>query len=358
MLESQIGLAQFCKKFPLIVFYQGNYQETPSHSILNIVEKNISANMKKPAVRTILYLMIEALQNIERYSAHTHSSDDYSLIYSDENFFHIYTQNVIDNKKIDGLKQRLDSVIDKSKEELDEIYTRTLSSDTHTEKGAGLGLIDLARKTRNRFFYEFKTKNETHSTYSICFAIPLNREDYDSQPNFEESKEIIKQLSSNFKNNQSTLFYGGDFSNNFVHALLELITTVKKENTLNNSTKIHHILIELTQNIRRHGYKSNNDVCGQLCVEWQENNLGISTYNIIDNEKVDGLRLKIETLNAADLNGLKDLSKKGLTDFTIDSGVGLIDVSLFAYPNKLRYLIKNDLNLGSELLLKIDLNNG
>ena len=95
-----------------------------------------------------------------------------------------------------------------------------------------------------------------------------------------------------------------------------------------------------------------------MCVEWQENNLGISTYNIIDHEKVDGLRTKIESLNAADLDGLKDLSKKGLTDFSVDSGVGLIDVSLFAYPNKLKYIIKNDLNLGSELLLKINLNNG
>ena len=147
MFTQKISLAQLCNKFPLLVFYQGNYQETPSHSILNIVEKNISSNIKKPAVRSILYLMIEALQNIERYSSHTHSSDDYSLVYSDEKFFHIYTQNVIETSKVEGLKKRLDSVVDKSKEELDEIYSHTLTSDTRTEKGAGLGLIDLARKT-------------------------------------------------------------------------------------------------------------------------------------------------------------------------------------------------------------------
>ena len=355
MLDAKFNLAQMCRKFPLIVFYQGNYRETPSHNILDIVEKNISPNMKKTAVRSILYLMIEALQNIERYSAHTHSSDDYSLVYSDNNFFHIYTQNVIENNKIDGLKTRLDSVIDKSKEELDEIYNKTLSGETRTEKGAGLGLIDLARKTRNRFFYEFNPKDDKYSTYSICFAIPLNREDYDSQPNFEESREIIKKLNQNFKNNQSTLFYGGDFSNNFVMALLDLITTVKKENIINKSTKIHHILIELTQNIRRHAHQSNNQVIGQLCIEWQKNNLGISTYNTIDDNKIEGLTKKIDTLNACDIDGLKELSKKSLTDFSEDSGVGLIDVGLFAYPNKIQYLLNKELNAGTELLLKINL---
>ncbi|MEI6020596.1 MAG: SiaB family protein kinase [Bacteroidota bacterium] len=355
MLDAKFNLAQLCNKFPLIVFYQGNYQETPSHSILNIVEKNISSNMKKPAVRSILYLMIEALQNIERYSAHTHSSDDYSLVYSDNKFFHIYTQNVIENVKIEGLKKRLDSVIDKSKEELDEIYSKTLSGDERTEKGAGLGLIDLARKTRNRFFYEFNTLDEKYSTYSICFAIPLNREDYESQPNFNESKEIIKKLNHNFKNNLSTLFYGGDFSNNFVRALLDLITTVKKENIINHSTKIHHVLIELTQNIRRHAYKTDDHVSGQLCIEWQKQNLCISTYNIIEHDKIEGLTKKIDSLNACDFNGLEEMSKKSLTDFTEESGVGLIDVSLFAFPNKIQYLLKNDLSIGTELLLKINL---
>jgi hypothetical protein len=357
MLEARLKLAQLCSKFPLLVFYQGNYQETPSHSILNIVEKNISVGMKKPAIRSLLYLMIEALQNIERYSAHTHSSDDYSMIYSDEKFFHIYTQNVIENKNIDALKSRLDSVIDKSKEELDEIYAKTLTSDVRTEKGAGLGLIDLARKTRNRFFYEFKQKDEQYSTYILCFAVPFDREDDESQPNFDESKSIIHALNLNFKHNQSTLFYAGDFSNNFVHALLDLITTVKKENKLNSSTKIHHILIELTQNIKRHGHKSGNNVCGQLCVEWQFNNLAITTYNIIDEEKTDSLTKKIETLNASDLTGLAELSKKRLIDFSVDSGVGLIDVRLFAYPKKIEYLVKNNLNLGSELLIKINLEN-
>lgn len=358
MLEAKIKLAQLCSKFPLLVFYQGNYQETPSHSILNIVEKNISAGMKKPAIRSLLYLMIEALQNIERYSAHTLTSEDYSLVYSDEQFFHIYTQNVIENKNVENLKQRLDSVIDKSKEELDEIYAKTLTSDSRTEKGAGLGLIDLARKTRNRFFYEFKSIDEQYSTYSLCFAVPFNREDFESQPNFEESKRIIKELNSNFNKNQSTLFYAGDFSNNFVRSLLDLINSVKKENKLNSSKKIHHILIELTQNIKRHGHKSGNNVSGQLSVEWQADNLAIATYNIIDEEKIEGLTKKIETLNNSDLKGLEELSKKSLTDFSVESGVGLIDVSIFARPNKIEYIVKNNLNLGSELLIKIDLNNG
>ena len=285
MFEDKIKLVDFCSKIPFILFYQGNYEETPTNGIVKIVEKDQSPFFDKKRVKTLLYLVIEALQNIERYSSHTVSSDDYALIYSDHDFFHIYTQNIIDNEKIDSLKKRLDNVLHKNKEQLTEAYNQVLSAARLTEKGAGLGLIDLARKSNNHLFYEFANKTEQYSTYSLGVSVPLRLENSNKSEGVDETKFLISMLRANFLENKSTLFYSGNFSASFIISLLKLNKAVKKEDLESNKIKLHHILVELTQNVRNHGTKVKDAGLGQLFIEWKEKSLSVTTFNQIDEAK-------------------------------------------------------------------------
>lgn len=355
-MQSKLKLSEYTAKFPFILFYQGNYEEAPSHSIISIVEKNLSILIKKNTVKGLIYLIIEALQNIERYSAHVLSSEDFSFVYSDGKFFHIFTQNMIRNDKMGGLKERLDAIVTQGKEELDATYKAVLTSDVRTEKGAGLGLIDMARKSRNALFYSFDKKTEEYSTYSLGFAIPLDKSDTESVANIEETKSILSVLKDNFKSNRSTLYYGGDFSNEFLRSLLDLLKKVKKNETNSTNTKTHHILIELTQNIKKHAYKQNDVISGQLFLEWQEKGLRVTTYNQIEDHKLEKLSAKINKLNAANEQELKEISKAQLTDFTQASGVGLVDVALLAYPEKISFQSIKKGNLVNEIILTINVN--
>src|SRR3954469_20958505 len=138
---SRSGLSDLSYKFPFTVFYQGQYDNIPSFGIIEMVKKNMNLINEKMILRPFLYLLIETLQNIERYSAHKVSSEDCALVYMDEHNFYIYTQNLVDNKKVEGLKKRLNSLQGKTKEQLDKEYEKVMISEELTEKGAGLGLI-------------------------------------------------------------------------------------------------------------------------------------------------------------------------------------------------------------------------
>ncbi len=344
-------------KFPFAVFYQGNYENVPSYGIISMVEKNLTLIQEKTVLKSMLYLLIETLQNIERYSTHKASSEDFALIYADKYNFYIYTQNMVDNKKVPMLKERLDSLVGKSKEELDNAYKAAISSDEKTEKGAGLGLIDLARKTHNRMFFEFHPFNEENSLYSICFALPLTKGDLEHYPDFDETRVIMNMMKERYGKNQSTLFYSGDFSNKFVHALLNFLKKSKEEAEGGGNSKLHYILIELTQNIRKHSAKINGISQGQLIIEWNEKGITISTFNSVVEPNAQRLQEKINKLNASTMEELQAYNKAVLTDFTTESGIGLIDVAMLINGEKIICDVVKKSNFTDELNIKLTFKN-
>ena len=46
-MTDKIKLANYTAKFPFILFYQGDYKESPTLNIINIVEKHFEPLIKK-----------------------------------------------------------------------------------------------------------------------------------------------------------------------------------------------------------------------------------------------------------------------------------------------------------------------
>lgn len=339
----------------LVLYYRGSHKENPSYNLVSIVESNLALFLKKMIVRKLSYIVTEAVQNIERYSAEGDSSGDFSLIFSDENTFHVITQNLIENKNIDNLKKRLETINSKHTEELNQFYLDCLKSEDFTDKGAGLGLIDLARKSKNTLTYEFNRLSDEYSSYRLHIKLPVDEEKL-SPRNENIHSDLISLFDGAFKKNKSTLFYSGDFSNSFLHALLDMVKTVKKSEKLSGDSKFHHILIELTQNIKRHGITVNNKKPGYLCIEWAQENVVISSYNFIDEETKVHLHQKIDSYNNSSDTELKALSQKFLSDFSIAGGLGLIDVALLCRPNKITYDTAKNAKLGSCFYIQVNIN--
>src|SRR5690606_41629862 len=103
---------------PFVLFYQGDHDKNPGYNILEIVEHNLLLFYSPKLVKRLVYLVIEAVQNVERYSARADQSMDFSLIFSDGNWFRIITQNLIKNKHLDDLKGRLETIENKHKDDL------------------------------------------------------------------------------------------------------------------------------------------------------------------------------------------------------------------------------------------------
>lgn len=356
MITNKLKLAKHTSIFPFVLFYQGDFKESPTFNIINIVEKHFEPLIDKISLKSLIYLLVESLQNIERYSAHIVSSDDFSFICSDGDFFYIITENTIYNDKIDELRKRLDTISTKNKQELDETFIAVLRSEIGTEKGAGLGLIDIARKSKNALLYSFDKKNEHHSIYKLGFSIPITKTDNANVLGIEQTSNFLLNVKENFNVNKSTLYYGGDFSNSFIKALLSLLVKTKTNEVNSSNTKTHHILIELIQNVQRHSLKESAEHSHQVSLEWQKNGLQISTYNLLSELNVKKITDKIAILNSSNKEELMEISKKQLADFSKTDGVGLIDVALLIFPEKIEFLIQEKSKFVFELILTVNVN--
>lgn len=339
-ISDRSELINVISRLPFVMYYQGDYQERPTISISEIVEWNLRPHLKKGAIRRIVYLIIEVVQNIERYSAHIDSGIDYSLIFSDKECLHLVTQNVIANDLINELRTRLDDVNSKNKEELKEAYLDVLSTGEGTEKGAGLGLIDIARKSGSFLDYEFVKYSDDYSVYKLHVTMPLVK---DGAISINRGDELMEELNTSFKNNKSSVFYSGDFSNTFLHSMLKLLNDSKKSNEVADNTGFQHALIEITQNVLKHGRELRNMIPGYLCLEWKEDSLCASTASVISEENLNKMTTKVDMLNQASNEELDAISEAALLDFATEGGLGLITVAQLSRPNKLHYSV-TDLN--------------
>ncbi len=340
---------------PFVLFYQGDFSTAPTLSIINIVEKHFANSAFN--IRTLVYLIIEAVQNIERYSSHINECKDCVLIYSDGIYNYIITENSIPLAKSESLKGKLDEVLLMDKSELDSAYKKVIKSDIRTEKGAGLGIIDIARKSKRNLYYSFEQINYDYVRYSLNVAIPIDKKNEDIvKYNHDDITMILNSFKDGLSVNSSSLFYGGDFSNKFIFSLLNFLKTTKKGNKQSLNTKTHHLLVELIQNIKKYSHSIADVTVGKLAIEWKESNMIITTFNEVEDFNRDRVIAKTELLNSFSHEQLIEYNKTQLLDMTQDSGLGLIDVALLIYPEKIQCISTKKNDVISELLLSITIN--
>ena len=97
------------------------------------------------------------------------------LISKGEQSYHILTGNYIKNDKIELVSSRIDKVNSLNKDELKEYYKQArLNSVISEVGGAGLGFIDMARKSGNKINYKFYSSNEDTSLFILQNTITNN----------------------------------------------------------------------------------------------------------------------------------------------------------------------------------------
>jgi L-cysteine desulfidase len=79
---------------------------------------------------------------------------------------------MIRNDKIPSLRDRLDQVNSLDKEGLKLLYKDVrLNTSLSDSGGAGIGIIDIARKSENKLEYSFKDLNNQFSLFSLLVRI-------------------------------------------------------------------------------------------------------------------------------------------------------------------------------------------
>lgn len=139
-----------------------------------MVEKGIKIGIYK----RILGVMIEALENIYKYSDEYHDNQMIDKNYlptfileRKQQSYIIRTTSPIKNTDIARLKEKIEIVNSKSAEELRILYRQTITNGHFTPKGgAGLGLIEMAKITNNTLGYHFEPINNDFSVYHLTLT--------------------------------------------------------------------------------------------------------------------------------------------------------------------------------------------
>jgi hypothetical protein len=120
-------------------------------------------NEPNPIKKKVFNVMVESLQNISKHAVcidkvNTKHGRGILLISEDKNSYNITTGNIIN----------INNVNSKNKEELRELFKERLSKGRLSEKGgAGLGFIDIAKKSGNNIEYHFEKVNDKYSFFIL-----------------------------------------------------------------------------------------------------------------------------------------------------------------------------------------------
>lgn len=315
------------------LLYSGSFSDDLTDQIigLNSVHFEDEAEFKKIQRKTG-FLIAECFQNIIRHSEpriqngyfHTKKSGD---------SFNIVSGNTIENQKIDDLKKQLEEVNTFSNEDLKKAYLETLTNNQISDKGgAGLGLIEMARKTKNKLNNHFEKLDDRISYFYLQLKINTNGQPSDMKAGKALLDESIALRKSMLENN-FFLIYKGDVSMAIILPLLDMVENsfAGSSEELQGNKKVFLVLTEFLQNISKHGASVNKKNEGLVLIGHRDGKYLIGGMNYIKEEEVAKLSELLETYSQSDNAFLNEEYKKILRDGDPEnkngSSLGLIEMA-------------------------------
>jgi phosphotransferase system IIB component len=156
------------KKSNVIMVYEGEFSQDITKSFLSMTESNFqTAQVNESIIKKIYNIMMEALQNICKHEFKVQGDDlkntkSLFIISENDHEYQIITGNAIKENVINTIKDKIEKVNSLDQEGLKALYKEARLNSTISEVGgAGLGFIDIARKSGNKISYHFESINET-----------------------------------------------------------------------------------------------------------------------------------------------------------------------------------------------------
>lgn len=164
----------------VIIAYDGDVTHQVMKAFTSLVEEKLESENENEAVQRRLYhILVECLQNINRHAevffpetAEQHPGRGALLVSKTDDYYRVITANLILNSHVIELKGFLDNINPMPEAELNEMYKQQLADGQISSKGgAGLGFIDIRRKTGNKMEFKFLEHDEENSYFLLNVLI-------------------------------------------------------------------------------------------------------------------------------------------------------------------------------------------
>ena len=178
-LEFVYDFYKSMKAHEITLVYEGEITHQITKAFTSLTESNMEKEEESNTVqKKVFHVMVECLQNISKH-ADSFGSDDFLfagrgifMVSKGDVEYHVTTGNVIENAKIEELTRILDNINILDKEGLKQLYKTQMREGRLSEKGgAGLGFIDIARKTGRKLEFHFLSIDEENSFFILTSTI-------------------------------------------------------------------------------------------------------------------------------------------------------------------------------------------
>ncbi|HEY9044684.1 MAG TPA: SiaB family protein kinase [Ohtaekwangia sp.] len=167
----------------LILVFQGDFTQESTKSILSMAERNLDSSGEESSIkRKVFNVMVEALQNIVKHSdelvdGQIRSHAAIFVIGKESDRYSIMTGNPIRKENVEKLKGALDRINSLDKDGLKDLYKEIIKNTTISDKGgAGLGFVDMARKSGEKLEFEFPEMNTEYCFFCLKVNVPRDNE--------------------------------------------------------------------------------------------------------------------------------------------------------------------------------------
>lgn len=318
----------------LSFIFNGDVSDEITDGIIRITEFNVNNfDALQKLSRRISFIMVECFQNVVRHGKVAADEKEKSeglfaaRLMGDANY--VSSINMIDLDEVEKLREKLNQLNTIEKDKLKALYLEVLNNAELSSKGgAGLGLIQLARKAGQPISYDFENLNEQLANFYL--SLKLTGNEAQTQPG--EALRFTKDFDKRIKDSDVLMVYKGDFGKDSIMPIINIIEEKMKAENDVGSKGFFLILVELLQNVSRHNIENKGFKDGIFMItEAGDGEYWTSVGNIVDTATRDLLVERIDELNAMDAMDLKKAYKKTLREGSFSdkggAGLGLIEIA-------------------------------
>ena len=324
--------------------YLGTFDDEITDKLIGISEHYLQNNLELVKLKNkVSFLIAECFQNIVR-----HKEPKGNTVYFPEehhDFFQLTiledrtalaSCNLVADKYVKELEQKLIQVNSLNSDDLKLLYNEVLNNEGFSNKGgAGLGLIEMARKSGLPLNYLFVNTGDGFHQFFLSLEIIGKTSEAVKKVNIND----INQFYNYLLNKNMMLVYKGDLSKDIIVPLVEMVQTnfVDAENISGQEKRSITVLIEALQNISKHGKSVNGLREGVFSLMQTNNSYTVEVGNTIEPSHQIILENELSAIKKMDGEQIRTEYKKRLitTEITKEGncGLGLLEIAKHSEGN-------------------------
>jgi hypothetical protein len=163
------------KDHNILISFKGALSQEILVEMGDFIKNKISIDKK---IKKIFAVFIELAQNIMRYSEEREviGGKSYGIgvitFTEDPQFFNIYSGNIISKTKAPNLSSQIQLINSLNDEEIKNMYNEQIRKPIDDNKmGAGLGLLEIARKSIGRIDFQIENVDESYAFLVLSVKI-------------------------------------------------------------------------------------------------------------------------------------------------------------------------------------------